>query len=397
MRLIRTGLWAVGLLLFPEALPAQTSQLPRVSDLRISVGVQLTGVATTGAKADINGDNALESVSNRLDFSIRRGRVSLSGRLLESIDFRVIFFFDNLGKDRFSGTRGNPSDEKVGIWDAFWTWHASPTWASVTVGYFRPQIGRENMTSGFQTNSSMDKLPTQVYLRAHTVGRSSGREMGVNVGGLRNRKKWGVNYNLGLFDTGHEKVTGQANGGDLWSPLVVARGALSLGDPEMTAYGIDYVTNYFNRRKGVTGAVSYAHQGANNAFMRNETVGLDLLANYKNWNLDGELDLMRRRTLARAEYQDKVWHLRSGYNIRARSAWVEPVAAYMKFTGAAQSPFQNGRDELLDLGVNWYVRETRVKLNVHRTWQRGRAVSSYTDGRTFERGNLIGVGVQFVY
>jgi hypothetical protein len=69
----------------------------------------------------------------------------------------------------------------------------------------------------------------------------------------------------------------------------------------------------------------------------------------------------------------------------------------MKFTGAAQSPFQNGRDELLDLGVNWYVRETRVKLNVHRTWQRGKAVSSYTDGRTFERGNLIGVGIQFVY
>jgi hypothetical protein len=51
----------------------------------------------------------------------------------------------------------------------------------------------------------------------------------------------------------------------------------------------------------------------------------------------------------------------------------------------------------VDLGVNWYVRETRVKLNLHRTWQRGTAVSSYTDGRTFERGNLIGAGVQFVY
>lgn len=396
MRMTRTVFRAAGFLLVLGTLAAQTSQVPRISDLRIGAGVQMTGEVTTGARADVNGDNALDAVSNRMDFAIRRGRVSLSGYLMESIEFRVILSFDNFGKDRFSGLRSSPGDEKVGLWDAFWTWHARP-WANVTAGYFRPQIGRENITSGFQTTSSMDKLPTQTYVRTHVVGRSSGREVGVNIGGLRNRKKWGVNYNLGVFDTSHEKVTGQANGGGLWAPLVVARGALSLGDPEMTSFGIDYLTNYFGRRRGVTGAVSYARQGATNAFRRNETVNFDLLANYRNWNLDGELDLMKRRTPAGGAYTDTVWHVRSGYNIRARATWVEPVAAYMRFGGGAQSPYRNGRDELTDVGVNWYIRETRVKLNLHRTWQKGKGVSAYGDGRTFQRGNLVGIGLQFVY
>ncbi len=379
------------------ALYAQTTQIPRVSDLQISVGVQMLGVATTGARADVNGDGAAENVDNRFDWLARRARVSLRGRVADNIDFRVIFYFDNLGKDRFTGLRATPGDGTVGVMDAFWTWHAQPTWANVTVGYFRPQIGRENVTSGFQTNSSMDKLPTQVYQRVHTVGRSTGREGGINVGGLRNRPNWSLNYNLGLFDTSHERVTGQANGAERWSPLVVGRVALSLGDPEMTTYGIDYLVNYFNRRRGVTGAVSYAWQGENNAFRKNETVGFDLLANYRNLNLDAELDLLRRRTLGRDYYADRVWHVRSGYNIRARTTWVEPVAALMRFTGAPHSLNPNGRDEQVDVGLNWYLRETRIKLNLHRTWQWCSGVSNCSDGRTFQRGNMIGLGLQLVY
>jgi hypothetical protein len=89
-------LWAAGPLPFLETLPVQTSRLPRVSGLRIDAGVQPAGVAATGAKTDIGGDNVLDGVSNRLDFPVRRGRVWLSGRLLESIDSPVIFFFDIL-------------------------------------------------------------------------------------------------------------------------------------------------------------------------------------------------------------------------------------------------------------------------------------------------------------
>lgn len=397
MHYLRVALFTICALLFHRTLSAQPAQLPRISDLQIGAGIQFTGIYTTGAKADLDGDQSLDSVHDRFDIGARRARFSVSGTVGETVNFRVVFYYDNIGRDRFTGTRANPNEGNVGVWDAFWTWHANPAWANVTVGYFRPQLGRESITSGFQTNSSMDKLPTQIYQRAHMVGRPSGRETGINVGGLYLRPKWSLNYNVGFFDTSHEKVTGQAFGGERWSPLVVGRLALSLGDPEIRTYAIDYQTNYFGQRNGVTGAVSYARQGETDVFQKNETIGFDLLANYRNLNLDAELDVMRRNALARLEYTDTVWHVRTGYNIRARTTILEPVVAYMRFTGDHYSVFPDGQDELLDLGLNWYIRETRVKLNVHHTRQKGSGVSNVSDGKTFQRGNMIGFGVQFVY
>jgi hypothetical protein len=373
--------------------PLWAQTVPRLSDLRFSAGVQLVGIWTTGAEADINGDHQLEPVSDRFNFSLRRARFSISGRVAEelNLEFRVVFYYDNVGRDKYTGTRAGTGDGSVGIWDAFWMWRAQPSWANITVGYFRPQIGRENLTSGFQTNSSMDKLPTQVYQRAHLLNRSSGRALGINLGGLHNRPKWGVNYNAGVFDPSNYS-------GVRWSPLVVGRVALTLGDPEMETYGIDYLINYFNRRKGLTLATSYAHQGPTDFFRKNETWNCDLLANYGSLNLDAELDFLRRRTPAQFLSSDRVWHVRSGYNIRApRSTWLEPVVALMRFRGDRYSVYPNGRDRLLDMGVNWYVRETRVKLNLHCTRQKGSGVSNLSDGTTFLRGNMVGMGLQFVY
>ncbi len=376
---------------------AQAPQLPRVSDLRLGVGIQFTGIYTTGAQADLDGDKKLDPVDDRFDIGARRARFSVSGTIAERVDFRVVLYYDNIGRDRFTGTRGTPGDGKVGVWDAFWMWRANPRWANVTIGYFRPQLGRESITSGFQTNSSMDKLPTQIYQRAHMVGRNNGRETGINLGGLYLGPKWSLNYNVGFFDTSHEKVTGQENGAERWSPLVVSRVALSLGDPEMRNYGIDYLVNYFSRRNGVTLASSYARQGETNVFHKNETIGFDVLANYRSLNLDAELDVMKRTRLDRREYSDHVWHVRTGYNIPARATTVEPVIAYMRFTGDRYSVFRDGKDELLDLGINWYLRETRVKLNLHHTRQKGAGISNVADGTTFLRGNMVGLGLQFVY
>ena len=69
----------------------------------------------------------------------------------------------------------------------------------------------------------------------------------------------------------------------------------------------------------------------------------------------------------------------------------------MRFTGDHYSVYRDGKDELLDLGVNWYLRETRVKLNLHHTRQKGAGISGVTDGATFLRGNMVGLGLQFVY
>jgi len=375
---------------------AQAIQTPGLQELRFGAGIQFTGIYTYRTYADLDGNGTLEPVDNRFDLGARRARFTLNGRIREDLDFRIIFYYDNIGRDRFTGTRGTPNEGNVGIWDAFWSWRAHPSWARVTIGYFRPQIGREHIASGFQTNSSMDKLPTQIYLRSHVIGRPNGRETGINLGGLYLGRGWSFNYNAGFFDTSHEKVTGQAYGAARWSPLWAARAALTLGDPEMNQSGLDYQINYFGRRRGLTGAFNYSHQGRTNVFQSNELAGFDLLANYRNLNFDAECEWMKRRRPDGARYTDRVWHLRAGYNLPARGTWLEPVLAVMHFTGSPLSPWADGRDRLLDAGLNWYVRQTRIKFNLHYTRQRGRAVSGYDDGK-IRRGDMVGLGIQLVY
>jgi len=375
---------------------AQNVQVPGLQELRFGAGIQFTGIYTYGARADVNNDGRLEPVDNRFDIGARRARFTLNGRLRDDLDFRVIFYYDNIGRDRFTGTRGTPSEGNVGVWDAFWGWHAHPVWANFTIGYFRPQIGREHITSGFQTNSSMDKLPTQNYLRSHVLGRSNGRETGLNLGGLYLGRNWSFNYNAGFFDTSHEKVTGQAFGAERWSPLLAGRIAFTLGDPEMRIYGIDYQVNYFGRRRGITAALNYSHQGETNVFRKNELTGFDILANYRPLNFDAECEWLKRRRTDGNRFTDRVCHVRAGYNIRVRTTWLEPVAAVMRFTGSPLSVNAGGRDNVTDLGLNWYVRETRIKFNLHYTRQRGRATSGYDDGK-IRRGDMVGLGIQLVY
>lgn len=382
--------------LLAAPLLAQNVQIPGLQELRIGGGIQLTGIFTHGTRADLSNSGRLDPVDDRFDLGLRRARLTLSGRILAGLDFRVIFFYDNVGRDRFTGTRGTPSEGSLGIWDAFWTWHARPERLHIIIGYFRPQLGREHITSGFQTNSSMDKLPTQNYQRIHAIGRSNGRETGINAGGLYSRGKWCLNYNAGFFDASHEKLAGQPYGGRRWSPLLAGRLALSIGDPEMKSYSIDYQVNYFGRRRGLTVAAFSSHQGHTDAFQRNSTMGLDLLANYGPLNLDAECSRLARRRLDGAAYADHTWHARAGYNIRAASSWLEPVFAVAHFTGSSLSPWKDGRDEWVDAGLNWYLRETRVKFNLHFTRQSGRPLSGYDDGK-IRRGNMVGFGVQFVF
>ena len=118
--------WFAVVLLFGRALYPQAAQVPRLSDLRFGVGVQITGVYTQGTLADINNDGKLEPVDDRFDIGLRRGRFSVAGALGTNMDFRVVFYFDNIGRDRYTGTRGTPGEGNAGIWDAFWNWHASP-------------------------------------------------------------------------------------------------------------------------------------------------------------------------------------------------------------------------------------------------------------------------------
>jgi hypothetical protein len=266
--------------------------------------------------------------------------------------------------------------------------------------------------------NSLEKALENNYLREHLVGRSSGRETGVNIGGLVPMDWAMLNYNLGLFDTNHEKIAGPG-GGSNWSPLLAARVAFSIGDPEMKQYTQGYVINYFGKRKGATVAVNYAHQDGTNetvtngkyvgGFKSNSVLGMDLLANYGGWNLDAEYDILGRDfsdafqsantgLIPDKSYQNTVFHIRTGYDIPLLGGrFVEPVIMFTKFEGDEQAAvYSGGTHQILDAGVNLYLDQNRLKVNLHYMNQDGKAKSLFSGGRD-EKGSFVGLGVQMMF
>ncbi len=389
-------------------------------DMELFFMVQFWDVGTVGAK-----DNLGNPVDDRGDLFIRRGRFGVSGHFWPSIRYLFNFAYDGVGLDYYTGSIGTPqatSNQAFYMWDAFVTFALNETWADLTVGYFRPQVGRESITTAFAVNSLIKSL-NNFYPRKHYVGRGPGRETGLNLGGLYSVDSWSLNYNLGLFDTTHEMITGEPGGGSHWSPLWSGRVAVSFGDAELPIYGLGYRVNYFGDRRGVTIAVNGTHQGQTNqtatsatdsaveytgGFQRNDLLGCDLLANYGPLNVSAEYDLLYREfsddfvamvyDLTSNKYTDRVWFVRAGYNIPLRNGQVlEPVVMVTRFEGDPHSAiFPGGEHEILGVGLNWYLDRNQLKINLHYHAQSGQPVSLYSEGLD-EAGDFWGLGLQMVF
>jgi hypothetical protein len=348
-----------------------------------------------GEKARLTPDGSLEPVIDRLNFTARRARLGFRGTPYKNFSYYLALFYDNLGRDRYSGTRAGVNEGQIGVWDAYMSWKMSPgnELATLTFGYFRPQISRECMTAAFAVNS-FEKSLSQTYIRQHLVGRNHGRTMGVNIGGIKKEGKVSVNYNAGVFNNNSTASQAETSG-KFYSPLVVGRLAINFGDPEMEKYGISYDVNYFNKRKGVTIGVNSARQGHTDLFSVNTTNGVDVLFNFKNFNLDGEwMTLYRQKEGAQAHSQ--TGHIRGGYNLVLKGKGIlEPSFLATMFKGQEGGQF-HGQDYIYDAGVNWYLNKKNCKLSLHYVWQHGSGKNGYTDGVSFEKGDYLGAGFQII-
>jgi len=336
-----------------------------------------------------NGDNDYEESS---DLYIRRGRIGVKGKHSDLISYKVWFAYDNLGKANNNILMGSPqestnSNKDFYIWDAYFTYGLDKEFANMTIGYVRPQVGRESITSGFTMNS-YEKGLSNFYLRAHLVGRGPGREVGVNVGGLTLDNK--LNYNFGIFHPNHSKITGsemsvkdggiaRAKATDNASWMMAGRVAYSFGDAEMKKYKIGYTTTYFGKRNGTTIGLNYARQGSTDRFKSNEVMSVDLLSNYGALNLSYEYDLLGREFSDGTEYEDKVQTLRIGYNIPISNGdFLEPAVlwseadleegTYARSYSTLAKKFGNGTagsQTVTSLGLNWYRNKMKEKYAIH--------------------------------
>lgn len=372
----------------------------------------------------------------RADLYFRRARLGLKGQAYRDVDYLVWFAYDNLGKDPHTGSLGAPQvvpNTGFQVWDAYFTYHFDSTWANLSFGLLRPQIGGELIAS-YAAVPSLEKALTHYYVRDHLLTRPSGRETGLNLGGYLadSLKRMAFGYNFGIFDANQEKAAGVAGGSLKWSPLLTGRISGTWGDPESKGYRLSPELNYFGKRRGITAAAWASWQGESDektdtlqanpylgGFKRNSVYGANLLLNWKGLALDAELDFLyrefspgfpaayaaTRKNAAYArnpEFQDQVWHIRGAYCIPIlKTQFLEPALMYSRFDGDRSSPINtDGSDRVLDGGLNWYVQKNNLKVSLHYVKQDGEAKSLFTqgpgkNGDVRQRNDYLALGVLF--
>jgi hypothetical protein len=97
-----------------------------------------------------------------------------------------------------TGVLSDGDNRDFHLWDVSGTYSVDPKF-NITAGYFRPHVGRENITAAFSA-ISFEKSLLNFYPGLFLPGRNTGREIGVNLDGLILKKGWSLNYNFGYFD-----------------------------------------------------------------------------------------------------------------------------------------------------------------------------------------------------
>lgn len=372
-----------------------------------------------------------EAVDNRFNFMLRRARLGFRAEPWDGFRFLFMGAYDLLGRDVLAshvGGANNGSLPEFGIWDAFIQWQPLKGRQGLNIvgGYFRPQLSRESITSGWATGS-MEKSMSQNYIRTHLVGTGPGRAVGLNLGGLflNAEENLGLNYNLGLFNPMAPAFGGNSTG-RAFSPLLVGRAVLYIGDPEQTEYKIGYDINYFGQRKGLSLGLGGSWQGRTDLFAASYAAGADLLFNWGPLNLDGEWNFMWRdgsRALADGgersfTYASGTGHARIGYNlVLGGKYFLEPTFMFMQFSGASDLAGQadaksvgasSGSERTYDAGFNWHLSKRNLKILLHYTWHEGdggQAGPGFTGNMYFSqnglgairRGDWLGLGLHAIF
>lgn len=355
--------------------------------------VQLWAVYTMGEQLQLEENQPMERIQDRLNFLTRRARIGFKGKPYKGLSYFLNIQYDNLGKDRYGAIRGAVNTGTLGILDAFVTYKLSSKndLFHLTAGYFHPQFSRECITGDMNVNA-FDKSPLQGYVRGHITGKSYGRTTGLNLGGQFSSGILTIGYNVSInnnITTGSEDTE---TTGKYWSPLLVDRVTVSFGDPDKKQYSMMYeVNNFFNERKGITIGLNSSHQGRTDIFTTNDFAGVDMMINYNALNFDIEGASLKRRVEGHT-YEMHTWQARAGYNlIIAKKAFIEPTVMFMSFEGD-QGAVNSGVEEMVDFGVNWYLNKRNLKLSVHYVMQDGYGDNGYTDETTFKKGDFVGVG-----
>lgn len=380
--------------------------------------MQLWSTYTTDQKL-YNADNQqFEAVDDRLNFLLHRSRVGLKGSYGSQWVYDFIGSLDFVGQDVLAGTVGganNGASPRFRIWNALIQYKAFEKSEGLyfTMGYQSPQLSRESITSPFAVNS-FEKAWSQNYIRRHVTGTGPGRIVGVNIGGLTDTEttQFALNYDLGLYNPRYTDFGGNSSG-SMHSVLFTYRLGTHFGDPESTKYSRGHKFNYKGQRQGISLAVSGSFEGATSLRPKNTSFGVDLLANFGNFNLAGEwMQLISEKDQFRSTANTGFIRLSSYQEIEEKG--FELVATYVFLSGPTDLLAQSealtlgafsGLDNYLELTLNYYL-DPKIRLSLSSTLRNGDAGAAdpttvnnnyFQQGGvgTIQKGDYLGFGLLF--
>lgn len=243
----------------------------------------------------------------------------------------------------------------------------------MTIGYFRPRAGKESIvTSAFII--SQEKGQPNFHPRAHMVGRSIGRETGINLGGFKRGDKLSFLYDVGLFDPNHPLIRGDNS---VWSPLLAARAVWMIGDPEFRTYQLVYSQSGFMERRGLSLGANATYQCKTSLFRNNMVYGADAQLNYGPLDLIAEyLWLYRESAVGGNDYRsttDNSYVVKGAWNFALPYAQILQFCLMHtatrpdeRFLADAINPLTRASlHEEWAVGFNWMVKRNRLKLGLH--------------------------------
>ncbi len=382
--------------------------------------MQLWSTYTDGQQLYNTDNQQFEAVDNRLNFLLHRTRLGAKGSYGSQWVYDLTGSLDFVGQDLLAGTVGaanNGASPRFRVWNALVQYKVIPESENlyITFGYQAPQLSRESITSPFAVGS-FEKAWSQNYIRRHTSGTGPGRIVGMNIGGFNKgaeNQKIAFNYDFGIYNPRFTEFGGNTTG-QQHAPLLTGRLGIHIGDPENNKYSRGHKFNCKGNRKGVTLSVSGSHNGAISLWDKNQSYGVDLLANFGSINIAGEW-MQLTRELDNLKSTAAAGFLKLGFHTILKNAKVfEPVITYSFLAGPTSQADQeaarslstfSGSENYLELTMNYYV-SSKARLSLSYTFRNGDAGAldaSLVNNNFFqqggvgaiERGNYLGIGLLF--
>lgn len=399
-------------LLFAQDTPGENAPKNWFDDWTVKpiLAVQGWGTYTMGHEDYDPDTDAYLPTDDRLNFMIRRLRFGSTAQIGDRLFIKFLGAADFVGTDQRAGTVGgvnNGGFPNAQIWDIFAQYKISRTSEALYVigGYLRPPIGRESM-SGALGVSSFEKSWTQWYVRQHLVGTGPGGTGGVYLGGLVPlAEKVHLDYRGGVFNAQNSGISA----GRETSSLLVGRVNFMFGDAESTTwtYGLP-AANSFGRRNTFAVALNVATEGGTQSAPAGiGLLGVDAVANYGMFHVEGEYHRMMRGAENDDRYNSSTYAIRAGYNFVMstndpdRPRYLEPTAMVYGFVGttdAVEYPtvvatsFFGGTETVYDIGVNYHVDPGKIRLGLHYVGRTGDIGDLPADGRLSWHNMQNGIG-----